>query len=98
MYLLEEVDLRVNAFQQRGNYMSNGTVNDLGELHGLLARTLAENIKSGEATPAHLNVARQFLRDNNIECLGTNNEDIKSLVEELPFDETPAKQESAPVN
>ena len=29
--------------------MSNGTVNDLGELHGLLARTLAENIKSGEA-------------------------------------------------
>jgi hypothetical protein len=78
--------------------MSNGTVNDLGELHGLLARTLAENIKSGEATPAHLNVARQFLRDNNIECLGTNNEDIKSLVEELPFDETPAKQDSAPIN
>ena len=57
--------------------MTHGTVNDLGELHGLLARTLAEHIKSGEATPAHLNVARQFLRDNNIECLGTNNEDIK---------------------
>jgi anthranilate phosphoribosyltransferase len=34
--------------------MSNGTVNDLGELHGLLARTLAENIKSGEATPAQI--------------------------------------------
>ena len=78
--------------------MSNGTVNDLGELHGLLARTLAENIKSGEATPAHLNVARQFLRDNNIECLGTNNEDRKSLGEELPLDETPTKQESASVN
>ena len=79
--------------------MTHGTVNDLGELHGLLARTLAEHIKSGEATPAHLNVARQFLRDNNIECLGTNNEDIKSLVEELPFDETPTnKQESAPIN
>ena len=79
--------------------MSNGTVNDLGELHGLLARTLAEALQSGEATPAHLNVVRQFLRDNNIECLGTNNEDIKSLVEELPFDETPTnKQESAPIN
>ena len=78
--------------------MSNGTVNDLGELHGLLARTLAEALQSGEATPAHLNVVRQFLRDNNIECLATNNEDIKSLVEELPFDETPRKQESAPVN
>ena len=78
--------------------MSNGTVNDLGELHGLLARHLAEILKSGEATPAHLNVARQFLRDNNIECLGANNADIKSLVEELPFDETPRKQESTSVN
>ena len=71
--------------------MTHGTVTDLGELHGLLARTLAENIKSGEATPAHLNVVRQFLRDNNIECLGANNEDIKGLVEELPFDETPSR-------
>jgi len=68
--------------------MSNGTVNDLGELHGLLARTLAETLRSGEASPAHLNVARQFLRDNNIECLGANNADIKSLVEELPFTST----------
>ena len=78
--------------------MSNATVGDMGELHGILARHLAEILKSGEATPAHLNVARQFLRDNNIECLGTNNEDIKSLVEELPFDETPRKQESTSVN
>jgi hypothetical protein len=67
---------------------SNATVNNLGELHGLLARTLAETLQSGEATPAHLNVARQFLRDNNIECFGANNEDIKSLVEELPFEES----------
>ena len=67
---------------------SNATVNNLGELHGLLARTLAETLRSGEATPAHLNVVRQFLRDNNIECFGANNEDIKSLVEELPFEES----------
>ena len=89
MEFLEEVDLEVKHFQLRGKIMTHGTVNDLGELHGLLARTLAEHIKSGEATPAHLNVARQFLRDNNIECLGTNNEDIKSLIAELPFNETP---------
>ncbi len=63
----------------------------MGELHGLLARHLSDILASGEATPAHLNVARQFLRDNNIECLGANNEDIKGLVEELPFDETPSK-------
>ena len=68
--------------------MSNATINNLGELHGLLARALAETLQSGEATPAHLNVARQFLRDDNIECLGANNADIKSLVEELPFEES----------
>ena len=96
MEFLEEVDLEVKLFQLRGKIMTHGTVNDLGELHGLLARTLAEHIKSGEATPAHLNVARQFLRDNNIECLGTNNEDIKSLITELPFDETP--RQSTTVN
>lgn len=84
--------------------MSNGTVKDLGNLHGILARTLKDQIVNGITTvskdgtieqvsaPASvLNVARQFLRDNNIECLGANNEDIKGLVEELPFDETPSK-------
>ena len=68
--------------------MPNETVNGMGELHGLLARQLKEVIESGEATPAHLNVARQFLRDNNIECLGATNEDVKALTDVLPFDET----------
>ena len=84
--------------------MSNGTVKDLGDLHGIIARTLKDQLLNGVTTvskdstieqisaPASvLNVARQFLRDNNIECLGANNEDIKGLVEELPFDETPSK-------
>lgn len=69
--------------------MANETVNGLGDLHVILARALTEAISSGEATPAHLNVARQFLRDNNIECLGASNTDIKALHEELPFDEQP---------
>ena len=64
---------------------------DLGELHGILAKTLKEKIMSGDASPADLNVARQFLRDNNIECNGSNNLDIKSLIEDLPFDEIPKK-------
>jgi hypothetical protein len=85
--------------------MSNGTVKDLGDLHGIIARTLKDQLLNGVTTvskdgtieqvsaPASvLNVARQFLRDNNIECLGANNEDIKGLVEELPFDETPSKE------
>lgn len=68
---------------------NKGSEKDLGELHGILAKTLKEKIMSGDASPADLNVARQFLRDNNIECAGSNNLDIKSLIEELPFDETP---------
>ena len=52
---------------------------DLGELHGILAKTLKEKIMSGDASPADLNVARQFLRDNNIECNGSNNLDIKTI-------------------
>ena len=68
---------------------NKGSEKDLGELHGILARILKEKILSGEASPADLNLARQFLRDNNIECAGTNNIDIKNLIEELPFDETP---------
>ena len=42
---------------------------DLGELHGILAKTLKAKI----------------------ECNGSNNLDIKSLIEELPFDEIPKK-------
>ena len=84
--------------------MSNGTVKDLGDLHGIIARTLKDQLLNGvtsvskvgtieqiSAPASVLNVARQFLRDNNIECLGANNEDIKGLVEELPFDETPSR-------
>lgn len=69
--------------------MANETVAGMGDLHGLLARKLTEIIMSDEVTPAHLNVARQFLRDNNIECSGANNEDIGKLTEALPFDEQP---------
>ncbi|MBT4680401.1 MAG: hypothetical protein HOB69_11180 [Flavobacterium sp.] len=70
---------------------NNGTVNQLGALHGLLARHLADKLVSGECSPADLNVIRQFLRDNNIECLGENNDDIQSIVKELPFNELPAR-------
>jgi hypothetical protein len=74
---------------------NKGSEKDLGELHGILAKTLKEKIMSGDASPADLNVARQFLRDNNIECAGSNNLDIKSLIEELPFDETPRESTRA---
>lgn len=44
-------------------------------------------IKSGEATPATLNVARQLLRDNQITCTIKENSPLSELVDVLPFDE-----------
>jgi len=69
--------------------MANETVKGMGDLHGLLAKHLTEVLGSGECTPAHLNVIRQFLRDNGIECSGAHNEDVVALTESLPFNETP---------
>jgi hypothetical protein len=63
------------------------TIKKLTELHDLMVEDLIEKIKSGDATPATLNVARQLLKDNNIEALPTENSHLKSLIEELPFDE-----------
>ena len=62
--------------------MSNGTVKDLGDLHGIIARTLKDQLINGVTSVS---------KDGTIECLGANNEDIKGLVEELPFDETPSR-------
>jgi hypothetical protein len=89
--------------------MSNATVNELGKLHGIIAKALADQIKNGtkvenkdgklETIPAPasvLNVARQFLRDNNIECSGAHNEDVVALTESLPFDEQPKDQSTRP--
>lgn len=39
----------------------------LEDIHDALAENLLKRVKSGEATAADLNVARAFLKDNNIE-------------------------------
>jgi hypothetical protein len=61
---------------------------DLNALHALLAETMAKRLRSGEVTAADLNVARQFLKDNNIEALavpGSPIAGLKSAVDNLPF-------------
>lgn len=45
-----------------------------------------ENVVRKPAPSAILNVARQFLKDNNIEAT-RDNEQIKELVDGLPFEE-----------
>jgi len=57
----------------------------LDTLHTELAQTLLDIVRSGEAKSSHLNVARQFLKDNGIEGLPIDNSPLKELVDELPF-------------
>ena len=57
----------------------------LKDLHEVLAEELLKRVKDPEAKASDLNVARQFLKDNGIEAIPTDNSPLKSLVDELPF-------------
>ena len=59
----------------------------LKELHGVLAEELLKRVKDPKAKSADLNVARQFLRDNGIDAVPTEDNPLGKLLEELPFDE-----------
>ena len=56
----------------------------LAELHSLIARSLIEKIQSGDANAGDLSVAVKFLKDNGINCIGTQNSEMKELVDALP--------------
>ena len=58
----------------------------LKELHAVLAEKLLKKVKDPDATASELNVARQFLRDNNIDCVPVEGSSLQKLVNELPFD------------
>jgi hypothetical protein len=57
----------------------------LEELHELVADTLLERINSGDVTPADLNVARQFLKDNGIDAMPEKASPMFNLALSLPF-------------
>ena len=61
----------------------------LRELHGILAEKLLEKVQDPEAKSADLNVARQFLRDNGIDAVPTDNSPLQRLIDEMPFNEKP---------
>jgi len=60
------------------------TPQELEQLHSLMAKTLATMIKE-DPTASTLNVARQFLKDNNIEAEIVDGTELGNLVESLPF-------------
>jgi hypothetical protein len=65
--------------------MSKASNQSLDDLHGALAKALAEKIKSGDATAADMAVARQFLKDNGIESVPMQSNPLGQLASKLPF-------------
>jgi hypothetical protein len=57
----------------------------LEALFNATIEALAAKIKSGEATAADLNVARQMLKDNGIELAPIEGNAMHNLVTSLPF-------------
>ena len=64
--------------------MSKATIDELGDLHGAIAKKLKEQIETGEVSASLLKEAREFLKDNNIEATADNPE-MKQLGDILPF-------------
>jgi len=58
------------------------------DIHYELAKYILDLIKSGEAKAGDLNVARQFLKDNGIECIPVENNPMTELMNNLPDLET----------
>ena len=57
----------------------------LRELHNILCEKLLEKITDPDAKSADLNVARQFLRDNGIDAIPTDDSPLQRLIDEMPF-------------
>ena len=60
----------------------------LKSLHSVLTGVLLDRVKNPEAKAGDLNVARQFLKDNGVECLPVEKNPMQELMENLPDLET----------
>ena len=56
-------------------------------LHTELGQKPLERIRDPEVKASDLNVARQFLKDNDITAIPTDNNVLAQLLEDLPFNE-----------
>ena len=56
----------------------------LENLQTVLIQELLGKIKCGEAKPGDLNVARQLLKDNGIECIPIEKNPMEDLMSNLP--------------
>ena len=60
----------------------------LEELHSELTQKLLEKIRDPKVSASELNVCRQFLKDNGVESIAIDNSPLRSLVDELPFEDS----------
>ncbi len=64
--------------------MTNKDLEKLEGLHSALTDVLIDKVKSPDAKAGDLNVARQFLKDNGIECVPTPTNGMEDLMNNLP--------------
>lgn len=62
----------------------------LEQIHSALSSELLRKIQDGSATATELNVARQFLKDNGIDCAPEASQPMLNLARIMPFDEEEA--------
>ena len=64
--------------------MTNKDLKKLENLHSTLTDVLIDRVKNGDAKAGDLNVARQFLKDNGIECIPTEKNGLEDIMNNLP--------------
>ena len=64
--------------------MTNKDLKKLEDLHSTLTDVLIDRVKNGNAKAGDLNVARQFLKDNGIECIPTEKNGLEDIMNNLP--------------
>jgi len=73
--------------------MPKETSEILRAIHDEIAQDLLRRIQSGQATAAELREARQFLKDNGIDCIPTEASPLLKLADSMPnFTEDEAEE------
>lgn len=68
--------------------MSRASEDKLADLHGALALYFAGRLREDGCAASDLNVIRQFLKDNGINCVGGENPVLAGMALDLPkFDD-----------
>lgn len=69
-----------------------------GKLHEGLTKELLKRVEDGTASAADLNVARQWLNDNNIAADPGRNPGLQKLTEAVGVDSLPFDEDGTPIS